>query len=63
MKRVRRGYCSGCSTEKEDERDLEIINKTIRCLNCRLEQMFVPENEYSPFHYLISLEEIDGRRI
>ena len=63
MKRIRRGYCSYCSTEKEDERDLEIANKIVKCLNCGVEQIFVPEDDNSPYYYLIPLEEDYGRRI
>ena len=64
MKKIRRSYCSACSTEKEDERDLEIINKIIRCLNCGMIQMWIPEDQSSPYHYLAPVEEREyGRRI
>lgn len=63
MKRIRRGYCSFCSTEKEDERDLVIENKIIKCRNCGAEQMFIPEDENTPFHYLGEVVEDDRRRI
>jgi len=63
MKRIKRSYCSYCSTDKEDERDLVVINKVLRCRNCQVEQMYVPEDENSPFHYLTLVdEESHGRR-
>ena len=57
MKRLRNSYCSYCSTEKEDERELEFKDNIITCLHCKKRSILVPEEERSPFHYIEEMEE------
>ncbi len=50
--RYRNGYCSRCSTSKEDCRTIKIDDAIFTCMNCGFQHLIVQEAPASPYFYL-----------
>jgi Zn finger protein HypA/HybF involved in hydrogenase expression len=56
--RYRSGFCSWCSVEKEDLRELKIGDEFIICQTCGVISLKIKEGQY---YYLKKMEDNDGR--